>query len=197
MAHKIVTENRLTNNLDALKGTVLIAMPKLSHSAFDHSLCYVCQHDEQGAVGLLINQPIAMGVTDLFEDQGLKVHPEFTYQPLLIGGPLQRERGFVLHQGRGPWRFSLQIKDDIYITTSQDILLAIAQKKAPAHYMVILGYSSWAPGQLEFEISQNHWLIAPANEALLFQLAYEQRWLSAIQSLGFNLAGLIEESGHA
>ena len=197
MNHRILYEADFANDLGALKGTLLIAMPKLSQSAFDHGICYVCQHDEQGSIGLLINQPIAMAVTDLFTDQGLKIHKNFPYRPLLIGGPLQRERGFVLHQGPGPWRSSIHIKDDIYITTSQDILHAIAQKQLPEHFLIILGYASWAPGQLEQEISDNHWLMAPANNALLFHLNYEQRWQSAIQSLGFNLAGLIEESGHA
>ncbi len=187
----------LTEHALALKGSLLIAMPKLSHSPFDHSVCYVCQHDELGALGLLINQPIAMSVVDLFIDQGLKIAKDFPYQPLLIGGPLQRERGFVLHRQLGTWRTTLPINEDFCITTSQDILLTIAQQQNPKDFLIILGYAAWAPGQLEYEISQNHWLIAPATAELVFHTPYEQRWQKAIDSVHFNLAGLIEEAGHA
>jgi putative transcriptional regulator len=187
----------MPNDLYALKGKLIIAMPKLCDSPFAHSVCYLCQHDDQGAIGLLINQPIAMGVDDLFSDQGLNTHKKTSHRPLLIGGPLQRERGFVLHQHPGRWRSSINIQDDIYITTSQDILQAIAEQKPPIDYMILLGYTSWAPGQLEYEISQNYWLMAPAKPELLFQTRYELRWQAAIETLGFNLSMLSKEVGHA
>ncbi len=191
------TERFLSNHTLTLAGHLLIAMPKLSHSPFDHGVCYLCQHDELGAIALLINQPIAMSVADLFFDQHLKTAKSFPYYPLLIGGPLQRERGFVLHQQTGAWRTTLPIANDIAITTSQDILSAIAQQKAPQDFMIILGYASWGPGQLEYELSQTNWLIAPATPELLFHTPYEQRWHQAMDDVHFNLAGLIEEDGHA
>lgn len=182
---------------DSLKGSLVIAMPSLVDSLFAHCVCYLCQHDDQGAIGLLINQPIAMDVADLFSDQGLSVNKTVFHRPLLIGGPLQRERGFVLHTQRGHWRSSLAIQDDIYITTSQDILQAIADQKPPQQYLIVLGYSAWSPGQLEHEIQQNMWLTAPASVELLFETRYELRWQKAIESLGFTPAMLSKETGHA
>lgn len=187
----------MPENLSTLKGKLIIAMPRLNDTPFAHGVCYLCQHDDQGAIGLLINQPIAMEVTDLFSDQGLKTKADAVHRPLLIGGPLQRERGFVLHQQQGAWRSTLHIQDGIYITTSQDILQAIAEQKPPLHYMILLGYASWAPGQLEHEISENDWLTAAAKPEILFQTRYELRWQMAIETLGFNLAMLSKETGHA
>lgn len=188
----------MSNDLLILKGQLLIATPRQNDSFFAQSVCYLCQHDEQGAIGLLINQPIAMSVMDIFADQGLSHPPaDKPYQPLLIGGPLQRERGFVLHREAGHWRSTLKIQEDIYVTTSQDILQAIAEQKPPHHYLIILGYASWAPGQLEHEISQNDWLIAPSNFELLFQTDYALRWQSAIATLGFDANRLSKEFGHA
>jgi putative transcriptional regulator len=188
----------MSNDLLTLKGQLLIATPRQSDSFFAQSVCYLCQHDDQGAIGLLINQPIAMSVTDLFSDQGLAELPtEQSYQPLLIGGPLQRERGFVLHRDAGHWRSTLKIQEDIYVTTSQDILQAIAAQKPPHQYLIILGYASWAPGQLEHEISQNDWLITPSNFDLLFHTDYALRWHNAIATLGFDANMLSKEFGHA
>jgi putative transcriptional regulator len=186
-------------NFPSLKGQLLVAMPNLIDSPFMHGVCYVCQHDEQGAIGFLVNQPIAMEVADLLQDQGIQLTEKLSAKPLLIGGPLQRERGFVLHfqEDAIHWRSTLKVADGIHVTTSQDVLEAIAQKKVPDEYMVMLGYASWAPGQLEQEITQNLWLVVPSSQEILFQCPYEARWEKAIQSIGISLAMLTESQGHA
>jgi len=188
----------MKTQLNHLKGKGLVAMPHLQDPLFAQSICYLCQHDEEGTVGFLINKPVKMLEKDLLVDQGYKIDPEQFKQPLLSGGPMQTNRGFVVHTHGTKWNNTARIKKNLFVTNSQEILVAIAEKNLSDNYFMLLGYCAWEPGQREAEFAENDWLICDLNTELLFNVPFEQRWLLAMQSIGIQnplyLTGL---SGHA
>ena len=182
----------------SLTNQFLIAMPALRDPNFARGVTFLCQHGEDGAMGLLINRLSEYRLGDVLAQMNLA--SELTGvidSPVLIGGPMQPERGFVLHSPEVEWESSFRISDHVSVTTSRDILVAMAAGHGPEHALVALGYSSWSPGQLERELRENAWLTAPSSESLLFEVPLESRWEAAAASLGINLAQLASYAGHA
>ena len=181
-----------------LTNQLLIAMPALRDPNFARGVTFLCQHGEDGAMGLMINRLSEYRLGDVLAQMNLHSElPDVIDAPVLIGGPVQPERGFVLHTPTGDWESSFRISDRVSVTTSRDILVAIAAGNGPRHAVVTLGYSGWSPGQLEQELCENHWLTAPAAEHVLFETPLEDRWESAAGLVGVNLLQLATYAGHA
>ena len=176
----------------------LIAMPNMVDPYFARTLTYVCEHNEQGALGIVVNRPIDMTLQALFErlDLRLSLHGVGT-APVYFGGPVQTDRGFVLHQPVGEWQSTLAVRDRVGLTTSRDILEAVQNGGGPQRMIVTLGYSGWSAGQLENELKQNAWLTVEAQDDILFELPAEERLAAAMELLGVDFATLSEEAGHA
>jgi putative transcriptional regulator len=176
----------------------LIAMPNMVDPYFAKSLTYICEHNEQGALGLVVNRPIEMTLGTLFERLSLPLSSaDLGSEPVYFGGPVQTDRGFVLHQPVGQWQSTLSVRDSVGLTTSKDVLEAVGQGGGPSKILVTLGYSGWAAGQLENEIRQNAWLTVEAKNAIIFDMPAEERLPAAMQLLGVDFAKLSEEAGHA
>jgi len=176
----------------------LIAMPAMVESAFAKSLIYICEHNEQGALGIIVNRPISLTLGELFEQIKVPLNqPEMKKLPVHFGGPVQTDRGFVLHDPIGQWQSTLSINDKVGLTTSKDILEAVGEGQGPQKLLVTLGYAGWEPGQLEHELTQNAWLNMEASEHILFELPAEERLYAAMALLGVDYATLSEEAGHA
>jgi len=176
----------------------LIAMPNMADPHFSKTLTYICEHNEQGALGLVVNRPIDMTLSRLLEQVSIPVAAvKCTAIPIHFGGPVQTDRGFVLHEPLGQWQSTLAINDGIGLTTSKDILEAVARGEGPRQMLVTLGYAGWAPGQLEHELAQNAWLTVAARHDVIFDLPAEERLPAAMDMLGVNYASLSEHAGHA
>jgi putative transcriptional regulator len=175
----------------------LIAMPAMSDPNFSRTLTFVCEHNEHGALGIVVNRPIDVTLASLFRQVEIPLADSpLGAQPVFFGGPVQLDHGFVLHRPVGEWKSTLPV-GDIGLTTSRDILEAMANGKGPPEQLVALGYAGWAPGQLEDEIGRNGWLTVQADVDLIFKLPPEARYDAAMQSLGVNAANLSEDAGHA
>jgi len=180
-------------------GQFLIAMPALAEPPFARGVAFLCQHGEDGAVGLLINQMSEYRLGDVLAQMKLECEdPEIAEHPVLIGGPVQQERGFVLHREHGHWESSYRINDDWSVTTSRDILVAMAHGEGPRRAVVMLGYAGWEAGQLEQEVMDNAWLTTPAQEHIIFDTPIEERWFAATRTTGISeLSQLTGYAGHA
>jgi len=181
-----------------LTNQFLIAMPGLEDPNFFHSVTYICEHNENGAMGLVINRPLDMQLGEIF--QHIDIHEasvEARQVPVHLGGPVQQERGFVLHSPLGEWEATLNVTDRIGVTSSLDILQAIARNAGPEQTLVALGYAGWGAGQLEQELADNAWLSGPADPDILFNKPDEERWKAAAASLGVDLDLLSGDAGHA
>jgi len=215
--------------MDSLENQFLIAMPSLDDGYFNKTVTYICEHNDTGAMGLIINMPVNITLHDLLkqieendneqvsktkekgkleqesstETEEIPESVENTCldnsleQLVLSGGPISQNRGFVLHRTQPGWNSSLALSDDIMITTSKDILLALGTEKAPEQFMVTLGYAGWGPGQLETELQTNSWLTIDADSDILFNTPIEQRWQKATEKLGIDIAHLSSDIGHA
>ncbi len=180
------------------RGYLLVAMPALQGGEFERSVIYVCEHQPEGAVGLIINQPLQYPLSFMFDQLQIKSDDaKQKNQPLLFGGPVQPERGFVIHRPFGQWRSSLLLGDDVTITTSNDIIRAIAENNGPDDVLVALGFVAWGEGQLDQEIERNQWLVCPYQAKLLYDVPFDERWEKAPQALGVNVNQLIGKAGHA
>jgi putative transcriptional regulator len=176
----------------------LIAMPNMVDPNFSRTLTYVCEHNDQGALGLVVNRPIDMTLSALLAQVSVPhAAAELAKTPVHFGGPVQVDRGFVLHQPVGEWQSTLAVNGRIGLTTSKDILVAVGSGEGPSKLLVTLGYAGWAPGQLENELSQNAWLTVPAAPEVIFDMPFEERLPAAMQLLGIDLASLSEQAGHA
>jgi putative transcriptional regulator len=180
----------------------LIAMPSMQDPMFGGSVVYLCEHNERGAMGVIVNKPTEMNIETLLDRIDIKMDstPELcqeTRKLVMFGGPVQDDRGFVLHVPGGQYTSTLKICDDVAFTTSRDILEAVAQGRGPRNIMVSVGYAGWGAGQLEEEILKNGWLTVPANTSILFDLPIEQRFNAAIKLLGVDPLMLSGDAGHA
>lgn len=181
-----------------LSGQLLVAMPGMVDPNFDHTVTYICEHSDEGALGLIINRPLDMDIGAVLQQLELETTPRpLLQQPVVSGGPVQPERGFVLHQSPQQWDATTAMSQSIFITTSQDILLDVAAGHGPEQLLIVLGYAGWGPGQLEEEIRSNAWLTAPAAAELIFATPFAQRWQAATRSLGIDPALLSSQAGHA
>lgn len=176
----------------------LIAMPNMADPNFAKSLTYICEHNDQGALGVVVNRPMDMTLSALLEQIKIPLRDSrLAHVPIHYGGPVQVDRGFVLHRPAGGWQSSLPVRDDVALTTSRDILQAVGDGQGPRDLLVSLGYAGWAPGQLEHEIKQNAWLTVPANPAVLFDMTPEERLAAAMDLLGIQWSQLSDDVGHA
>ena len=176
----------------------LIATPAIKDPIFASSLVYMCEHSEQGSMGLVVNHETSQVLDDIFKQLDIECEDEkICNQPVYIGGPVQLEQGFVLHTSTGDWQNSVEVSNGIHLTSSVDILRAIAEGRGPEDYLVILGFSGWASGQLESELQQNSWLTSTCNADLLFHEKPEDKWQVAFDSLGFDINSLSPVSGNA
>ncbi|KHF25545.1 transcriptional regulator [Solemya velum gill symbiont] len=185
--------NKLTDHF-------LIAMPGLMDQNFFQSVTYIVEHSEDGAMGIVINHPLEITLEEMFGQLKIEASPgtKALGNSLYLGGPVQEDRGFVLHDGDAvTWASSLQIEKALCVTTSKDILEAIAQGNGPRNSLVALGYAGWAAGQLEREISENSWLSGRADKDIIFNLPVEKRWSAAEQLIGVDISLLSSEAGHA
>ena len=176
----------------------LIAMPAMSDPHFSKTLTFICEHNDQGALGVVVNRPIDMTLHTLLEQ--IEITPDSAAckrTPIHYGGPVQTDRGFVLHQPAGAWQSTLVVSDQIGLTTSKDILQAVAHGDGPRQILVTLGYAGWAPGQLEHELAQNAWLSVAADMRILFETPAGQRYDASLKLLGIDLAMLSGDAGHA
>lgn len=176
----------------------LIAMPAMQDPYFAKSLTYICEHNDEGAMGIVVNRPISLTLGELFEQINIPLNQsELAGNQVHFGGPVQTERGFVLHESTGAWQSTLKVNDRIELTTSRDILQAVGEGNGPHQLLITLGYAGWGQGQLEEELSQNAWLTVPADEHILFDLPAERRYAAAMALLGVDYATLSEDAGHA
>lgn len=176
----------------------LIAMPAMVDPHFAKTLTLVCEHNENGALGIIVNRPTDLDLHGLLEQ--VKITPQsgaFRGVPVHFGGPVQVDRGFVLHRPAGSWQSTLAVGSEIGMTTSKDILEAVARGEGPEDMLVTLGYAGWAPGQIEHELSQNAWLTVPARADILFGMPAEERLAAAMHALGVDYASLSDVAGHA
>ena len=176
----------------------LIAMPAMADPNFAQTLTFVCEHNKDGALGIVVNRPIDMKLSALFEQINVPLaNQALRESPVHFGGPVQLDRGFVLHRPLGNWQSTLAIGDDMGLTTSKDVLEAVGRGDGPADVFVSLGYAGWEAGQLENELAQNAWLTVQADAGVVFELPPERRLPAAMQLLGIDLAQLSEDVGHA
>lgn len=191
MSHEI----SLTNHF-------LIAMPTLLDPNFQQTVSYICEHNEEGTMGIIINRPTDITLADLCEQLNITIDdPEMANYPVYHGGPVETERGFILHSPLGNWESTLPITKDIGLTLSVDIIESIAGNpdtdSPPENFIITLGYAGWGEEQVEDEILENSWLSVPANSEILFHTPIEQRWTAAAATMGINLHQLSTDIGHA
>ena len=183
---------------DCLRDHFLLAMPCLSEGLFSHSITYICEHGESGAMGIVINQPLDLSVDEIFEHLQINPRQDFSDMPVMAGGPVQIDHGFVLHRKCAKrWEASLQVTAEITLTTSRDILRAIANDTGPDEHLIALGYAGWAAGQLEQELAENSWLTLPANSDIIFSTPADRRLAAAAALLGIDMNLISGEAGHA
>lgn len=180
----------------------LIAMPSLEDTHFSRTVTYICQHNAEGAMGLIINMPLEITLHDLFSNmeqvEKMDIIPASSNDiRIMAGGPVQQERGFVLHTPEREWSSTLVISSETALTTSRDILLDIATGNGPQHASIMLGYAGWGAGQLEAEMRQNAWLSVPANAEILYTTPSEDKWQAAAALIGIDLNLLSPGAGHA
>jgi len=184
-------------------GHFLIAMPGLTDPLFAKSVTFICMHNQDGALGVIINRPTDMRFDVLFEKINVPLeNKSVAARAVLYGGPVQPERGFVLHQPAGEWDSTIAVRDNIALTTSKDILSAVAQGLGPQKLLLSLGYAGWTAGQLEQEIARNDWLSVKPDSAetlntILFETPHEDQFNAAMALLGFDPAMLSDVAGHA
>lgn len=187
-----------TEENDSLVDHFLIAMPQLQDSYFANTVIYMWRHSAEGALGLVINLPIKMQLTEIFEQLGMEdLRPDDASQIVLSGGPVETEKGFVLHDGPTRWPSSLAITDELTLTTSRDILSDISRGEGPDNYLVALGCSGWTAGQLEQELKENSWLTCPASKGIIFSQDFAAKPEMAVATLGFSLNQLTPDVGYS
>jgi putative transcriptional regulator len=197
--------------MKSLQNHFLVAMPSLDDPYFSRSLIYVCEHNAEGAMGIVVNQPSTMNVKQLLEqtDKDLTVSDDKAEQIVLAGGPVNQERGFVLHSPQyivkdtsqdaeqKSWASSLKLAPNVMVTTSKDILTAIGKDEGPEDVLIALGYAGWTAGQLEKEMQENAWLTIEADEEILFRTPMHKKWQATVNKLGVDVWQLAPGAGHA
>jgi len=184
-------DSTLTNQL-------LIAMPGMADPNFSTTVTLICEHNDDGALGIVINRPLTLKLSGLFEQLNVEdPAPDSGNTPVLAGGPVGIERGFVLHGPGWSYENTLPVSDDIQLTLSRDVIDAIASGAGPDKSLVALGYAGWQPGQLEEEMLANSWLNVTATPELVFDTPYAERWDSAARTLGIDIASMSPDAGHA
>lgn len=175
-------------------------MPHMLDASFEHTLIYLCDHDERGALGIIVNRTLAMNLSEVFEQMEIEIQdPQIRHRPVYEGGPVDPTHGLVIHppeDGKN-WNGTQRFNEHICISSSRDVLEDIANGKGPVNYLVTLGHAGWGPGQLEEELGANAWLTCPADTSIFFTKPVEQRLDKAAALLGIDLSNLSSETGHA
>lgn len=183
---------------DFLVNHFLVAMPALNDPNFRQSVVYICEHNAESALGIVINHPTPMVLGDIFKQLSIIVdNPALAQSPVFQGGPVQTDRGFVIHEPAGHWDSTLKVGEELGVTTSRDVLAALAAGSGPSRTFVALGYAGWASGQLETELAANSWLSMPADRRIIFDTPVAERWQAAARLLGVDIALLPGDAGHA
>lgn len=188
-----------TETFKSFKNNFLIAMPHMADPSFVETLTLICEHSPDGALGVIINRPTDLTLGEIFRQVGIE-EPDtwpLSQNAVYAGGPVAAERGFVLHSNDSSWESSVTVGDGLNLTTSKDILLAMANNEGPSHSLVALGYAGWGAGQLEREMGENTWLSCDANPAIIFSTPFQQRLNAAASSLGVDLHLISDQIGHA
>lgn len=177
----------------------LIAMPSMADPNFSRTVTYVCAHNDDGAIGIVINRPMEIDLGEVFAQMKIENCGESppNSQPVYQGGPVHRDRGFVIHCPAADWESTIRVTDELAVSTSRDILEAISNGTGPQDTLVALGYAGWGAGQLEQEMGQNAWLSGPATMNILFHTPPLQRWEGAVAAMGVDLNSLSNDVGHA
>jgi putative transcriptional regulator len=186
-----MSDTSLTNHL-------LIAMPTLADPNFSQTVTVVCEHTDKGALGIVVNKPLPMRLSDVLSQMNIEPLSEgIAAKAVLRGGPVNTDRGFVLHRPGGKWDHSHRVSDTVQVTTSRDVLAAMARGEGPEDAFIALGYAGWEPGQLEREIKENSWLSMPIDARMVFEVPYEERWSAAWRLLGIDKDMMSRVSGNA
>lgn len=186
-----------------LTNQFLIAMPSLGDPNFQRTVTFMCAHNEEGAMGIVINRPTVLTLGEMLAHMELSGESDTSRSPPLMkslvmeGGPVQRERGFVVHTPPGDWDSVLKVGEDLAVATSRDILSAVARGDGPQQMLIALGYAGWAAGQLEQEVLNNAWLCGPADSSIIFDVPYGERWDRATRALGVDPDRLVDGAGHS
>jgi putative transcriptional regulator len=182
----------------SLTNHLLIAMPQLLDPNFAQTVALICEHTEKGALGIVLNKPLPMKLSDVLSQMKLEPSSEdIGAQPVLRGGPVSTDRGFVLHRPGGKWDHTHRVSEDIQVTTSRDVLAAMARGEGPSDAFIALGYAGWDSGQLERELKDNAWASMPVDPRVVFELPFEERWAGAWRLMGVDVDRLSPEAGHA
>ena len=183
---------------DSLNNQLLIAMPGMPDPNFNSTVTLICEHNDDGALGIVINRPLGLQLGGLFEQLSLdEADAIVAKRPVLSGGPVARERGFVLHNPGPDFESSMSVSENIQLTLSRDVLDALAAGSGPDQTLVALGYAGWEPGQLEAEMMANTWLNVPASPEIVFDTPFAERWNHAADSLGIDISRISPDAGHA
>ncbi len=190
------------NQLNKLAGQLLLASPTLLDPGFKDAVVLICHHDDEGCMGLMINRPRSISVTDVLTDLDIGMTDDQkdnheAVQRVFEGGPIDDFRGFVLHDGWHIYESTMQVTSELHLTSSRDVLEALGRGDGPEHYLLVLGYAGWTAGQLEDELSNNDWLIAPATHQIVFQEPPEARWEFGARCMGVDRTHLSDQVGHA
>lgn len=182
----------------SLSNQLLIAMPGMLDPNFNSTVTLVCEHNEDGALGIVINRPIELNLSNLFEQLDLEeTDGRFGSHPVLLGGPVARERGFVLHNPGFEYESSIAVSPEVQLTLSRDVIDAMAAGAGPEKSLVALGYAGWAAGQLEAEMLSNTWLSVPATPEIIFDVPFTERWSLAAKTIGIDISQISPDAGHA
>jgi putative transcriptional regulator len=186
-------------NMQSLQNYLLIASPSMEDPYFARTVTYICEHNEHGAMGLVINQPVGMKLKELVAqvDDKAEVIDEKAQDIILAGGPVSQDRGFILHTTQPGWTSSLTMTPEVMVTTSKDIISSLGNKDAPEKSLIMLGYAGWTAGQLEEEIQTSSWLMVEADTEILFDTPIHKKWETAVQRLGIDVWQLGPDIGHA
>lgn len=185
--------------MQSLQNHFLIAMPSLDDPLFKRSVTYICEHNDEGAMGIVINHPLEVKVADLLKQLEIAFDAQSPAANAYVcaGGPVQHDRGFVLHTAKPGYGSSMNLSDELMVTTSKDILYDLTTANAPDKFILALGYAGWTAGQLEQEIADNSWLVIPAEKGIIFDLSHADKWQSATATIGIKPWQLTNEAGHA
>ncbi len=182
----------------SLRNQFLMAMPSLRDPNFHQSVSLICEHNEEGAMGIIFNRPLELTVGEVLQQMDLECEvPAVGELPIHLGGPVQSERGFVIHSPPGDWDATLMVSDTLAVSSSKDILEDLAKGRGPEHFLVALGYAGWGAGQLERELKDNAWLNGPVDLATLFDVPAADRWHNAAQMTGIDMNLITGDVGHA
>ncbi|MGI9221773.1 MAG: YqgE/AlgH family protein [Woeseiaceae bacterium] len=187
----------MATEFSSLANQLLIAMPGMEDPNFSSTVTLICEHNDDGALGIVINRPLQLQLGDVFKQLALSETSTTADDPVLHGGPLGTDRGFVLHGPGSAFESSLEVSGDIHLTFSRDVLDAMATGDGPGQSLVALGYASWGAGQLEDEMMANSWLSVPASAEIVFDMPFEQRWTAAAKTLGIDITQIAPGAGHA